>query len=122
MNGQTIALDGFNQLASQPYDPNGRLVRDGYAYDIRNRLIAAASEPYTYDVIGCRLTKGSTSYLYLGDEEIGSYEDGLCKELQVPELNRAAAIEKDFAISAMASSSWQREPEFPMDLLFKIIE
>ena len=94
MNGQAVSLDAFNQIASLTYDANGRLVRDGYAYDIRNRLIAAGGERYTYDVIGRRLTKGSTSFLYLGDEEIGSYQDGCCQELQIPGLNRAAAIEK----------------------------
>jgi len=71
-------------------------LRDGYAHDIRNRLIAIPGEKLSYDVIGRRLTKGSTSHLYLGDEEIGSYENGCSKELQVPGLGRAAAIEYVF--------------------------
>ncbi len=94
MNGKAIAIDALNQMPTQSYDANGRLLRDGYAYDIRNRLIATPNERLSYDVIGRRLTKGSTSYLYLGDEEIGSYADGLCQELQIPGLKRAAAIEK----------------------------
>ncbi len=95
MNGQAILLDAFHQIASLPYDANGRLLRDGYAYDLCNRLIATPGERLSYDVIGRCLTKGSTSYLYLGDEEIGSYKNGRCQELQIPGLNRAAAIEKD---------------------------
>ncbi len=49
-----------------------------------------------FDSFGRRLTHGDASYVYLGNEEIGSFENGHPKELRIPgAFRRAIAIEID---------------------------
>jgi RHS repeat-associated protein len=40
-------------------------------------------ETFTYDALGRRLQCGNTSYLYIGDEEIGAFENNRPKELKI---------------------------------------
>jgi RHS repeat-associated protein len=94
-NGRHIQIDEQNQIVGVDYDSCGNLLREGFLYDEKNQLIEAGGKSYAYDSYGRRIQKESTSYLYLGYEEIGSFENGQCKTLQIPGLGGAIAIEID---------------------------
>lgn len=54
------------------------------------------NSPDLFDSFGRRLTHENASYVYLGKEEIGSFENGQPKELRIPgAFRRAIAIEID---------------------------
>ncbi len=84
------------------YDSNGNATLAGFTFDEFDQLVVANGETILYDGLGRRLQKGSTSYLYFGDEEAGAYEQGEPKELQVPGIAAPIAIEID------------RQPYFPI--------
>ncbi len=84
------------------YDSNGNATLAGFTFDEFDQLVVANGEAIFYDALGRRLQKGSTSYLYFGDEEAGAYEQGEPKELQVPGIAAPIAIEID------------RQPYFPI--------
>ena len=92
-NGRAIALDTLNQLQEEDYDANGNLLRPGYVYDSFDQLVEAGGERSTYDALGRRILKGNTAYLYVGDEEIGSFENGKFKELKILGEDGIVAIE-----------------------------
>ena len=46
-----------------------------------------------YDALGRRFQKRETSYLYIGNEEIGAFEQGIAKEPKIPGLTAPVAIE-----------------------------
>ncbi len=46
-----------------------------------------------YDALGRRLQKGKIAFLYLGDEEIGAFEEGKAKEIKIIGLKEPIAIE-----------------------------
>ncbi|HAB99785.1 MAG TPA: hypothetical protein DCE71_08195 [Parachlamydiales bacterium] len=58
-------------------------------------MVEAFGKRYSYDLYGRCIRKGGTSYLYLGFEEIASFEEGLCKTLKIPGLGGPVAIEID---------------------------
>jgi RHS repeat-associated protein len=92
-NGHQVMLDTLNQIEGLPCDLNGNLSKEGFVYDEFNQLIEADSEPYVYDALGRRISKGNTTFLYIGDEEIGAYEGTQPKEIKVPGLTDPIAIE-----------------------------
>ena len=53
----------------------------------------AEGEKFTYDALGRRIQKGETSFLYIGNEEIGAFEQGVAKELKILGENTPVAIE-----------------------------
>lgn len=92
-NGQPIAIDGLNQIVGMPYDLNGNLLKPGFVYDAFDQLVEVEGEHFSYDALGRRMQKGQTSFLYIGDEEIGAFEQGVAKELKIPGLASPIAIE-----------------------------
>ncbi len=94
-NGQSNPVNELNELESETYDLNGNLLREGYAYDAHGRLVQANGQTLVYDAIGRRLSKGNTAFLYIRDEEIGSFERGQPKELRISGYRRAISIEMD---------------------------
>jgi len=87
-----IALNG-QSVPAMEYDSEGNLIREGFIYDENNNLIEASGERYTYDALGRRIQKNNTCYLYLGFEEIGSFENGHCRTLKIPGIGGPIAIE-----------------------------
>lgn len=92
-NRDEISVDSLNQLQSEAYDLNGNLVRPGFLYDEFDQLSHAGGEHYVYDALGRRIQKGSVSYFYNGEEEIGSFENGKIKELKVQGIEVPISIE-----------------------------
>jgi RHS repeat-associated core domain len=93
LNGRPIAVDLLNQVEGVGYDLNGNLIRPGFVYDEFDQLVELAGERCIYDALGRRIQKGATSFLYIGDEEIGAFENGEFKELKIPGLLAPVAIE-----------------------------
>ena len=94
-NGRTQPVDATGRVQGLPYDKNGNLTKASYIFDAFDQLISAEEEDFIYDAVGRRLQKGNTSYLYIDDEEIGSFESGQAKELKVPGNQNIVAIEID---------------------------
>lgn len=92
-NGEKIAIDDLNQLEDAYYDIKGNLIRVGFIFDEFDQLIQAGTKQFTYDALGRRLSSDSTSYFYIEDEEIGSFEEGQIKELKVVGSKAPIAIE-----------------------------
>lgn len=86
---QTAYDDDYNLIHNPPYDERGLI------YDEHNQLVEACQKRYIYDSYGRRTQKDTTSYLYLGFEEIASFENGTCKTLKVPGIGGPIAIEID---------------------------
>src|SRR3989344_2038704 len=92
-NGRTLPVDATGRIQGLPYDKNGNLTKAGFIFDAFDQLIHAEEEDLVYDAIGRRLNKGNTSYLYIDDEEIGSFEEGQAKELKITGNQSIVAIE-----------------------------
>lgn len=92
-NGQVIQIDPINQRTDAAYDLNGNLLRNGFIYDEFDQLVQTGTEHFTYDALGRRLANGSTSYFYIEDEEIGSFQDGQIEELKIGGTKAPIAIE-----------------------------
>ncbi|QZA58587.1 RHS repeat domain-containing protein [Candidatus Rhabdochlamydia porcellionis] len=86
-------VDAINQIQGLPYDANGNLTKPSFCFDVFDQLIQAAGEDFVYDALGRRLQKGHTSYLYIDDEEIGSFEAFQPQELKIPGYQNIVAIE-----------------------------
>lgn len=95
LNDKPIEVDSLNQVEGLTYDLNGNLMRPGFVYDEFGQLIEADGEKFTYDAVGRRIQKGTTSFLYVGDEEIGAFDNGKFKELKILGRNAPVAIEID---------------------------
>ena len=93
LNGQSMTVDALNQIEGLSYDLNGNFVRPGFVYDEFDQLIESGGEISVYDALGRRLQRGQTAFLYIGDEEIGAFENGEPKELKIPGLSTPVAIE-----------------------------
>jgi len=94
-NGERIVIGPLNQIKQASYDLNGNLLRLGFTYDEFDQLIQAGGENCVYDALGRRIRKGSTSYLYIGNEEIGAFEEGKPKELKILGATTPIAIEME---------------------------
>ncbi len=92
-NGRPQPVDWAGQMQGLPYDKNGNLVKSGFIFDAFDQLISAEKEDFIYDAVGRRLQKDNTSYLYIDDEEIGSFESGKAKELKILGHQNIVAIE-----------------------------
>ncbi len=90
INGQTVTVDSLNQIAGVSYDLNGNLLKPGFVYDEFGQLAKVGEEEFTYDALGRRIQRGTALFLYIGDEEIGSFEKGHCKELKIPGIQPIA--------------------------------
>ncbi len=95
LNGWSITIEEQNKLAGCNYDSRGNLLKEGFVYDDNNQLIKAGGEDYSYDSYGRLIQKGNTSYLYLGCDEIASFENKQCKTLKIPGIGGPVAIEID---------------------------
>lgn len=93
LNNEPIFVDDENRIFSLYYDEHNNCLKDTFVYNDQNQLISAYGETYLYDKKGRRIQKGSTTYLYLGFDEIASFENGRLKTLKVPALGGALAIE-----------------------------
>ena len=93
LNNQSIEVDSLNQVEGLQHDLNGNLIKPGFVYDEFDQLIEAEGERFIYDALGRRIQKGKTAFLYIGDEEIGAFEQGLAKELKILGKNTPVAIE-----------------------------
>ncbi|HAB98353.1 MAG TPA: hypothetical protein DCE71_00855, partial [Parachlamydiales bacterium] len=93
LNGKSLAIDPLNQVEGLAYDLNGNLSRPGFVYDEFDQLVESAGGKSTYDALGRRIQKGATSFLYIGDEEIGAFENEEFRELKIPGLTVPVAIE-----------------------------
>jgi len=81
-----------NCPVSKPaFDKNGNVFKPGFIYDEFDQLIVANGQTFTYDALSRRLKKGDTTFCYIGNEEIASFETGTCKELNI----HGVAIEID---------------------------
>lgn len=92
-NGKEARIDELNQIEGLVFNENGCLVHEGFAYDPFDQLTQANGEKISYDALGRRLQKGTTSYLYFGEEEVGAFEKGKVKELKIPGLLAPIALE-----------------------------
>ncbi|MDX8431203.1 MAG: RHS repeat-associated core domain-containing protein [Candidatus Algichlamydia australiensis] len=102
--------DQLNQLhatatAAYTYDANGNPIsKNGitFEYDSLDRLTRVTTPTeiynYTYDYFHRRLIKNTTHYLFDGDNEIGSIQDGEIQELRILGLGRGAEIGAAIAI------------------------
>jgi len=93
LNGRSMTVDALNQIEGLEYDLNGNLIRSGFVYDEFDQLVESGGEISVYDALGRRLQRGLTAFLYIGDEEIGAFENGEPKELKIPGLAAPVAIE-----------------------------
>ncbi len=93
LNNESIEVDLLDQVEGLQYDLNGNLIKPGFVYDEFDQLIEAAGERFTYDALGRRIQKGKTAFLYIGEEEIGTFEQGVAKELKILGKNTPVAIE-----------------------------
>lgn len=110
-DGEQVAHNGLNQIISSNtdqfiYDLNGNLSewtgksKVRYRYDALDRLIALESDgkttTYHYDSFGRRLTKtgeeGAVLFAYFGQEEIGLWKEGVCKELRLLGKNKRSPM------------------------------
>lgn len=92
-NGGWLKNNELNEISDLSYNENGCLIQGGFQFDEFDQLIQAKGEEISYDALGRRLQKGTTSYLYLGDEEVGAFEKGKAKELKIPGLVVPIALE-----------------------------
>ena len=93
LNGSCMKVDEHNQVIGLAYDSQGNLLKEDFVYDEKNQLVKAGGKSYVYDSYGRRIGKNTASYLYLGFEEIASFENGQCKTLKIPGIGGAIAIE-----------------------------
>jgi RHS repeat-associated protein len=93
LDEQQFEINENNQIQGLQYDSRGNLVKEGFLYDDQSRLIEAQGEHYAYDPYGRRVQKDNVQYLYLGCEEIASFENGQCKTLKIPGIGGPIAIE-----------------------------
>jgi RHS repeat-associated protein len=75
------------------FDVNGNVKKPGFIYDAFAQLVEANGSVNTYDALGRRLKQDGITYLYIGDEEIGSYQDGKAKELKILGSSNPISIE-----------------------------
>ena len=94
-NGDWSGIDELNQLEGLIFNENGCLVQEGFIFDEFDQLIQANGEKIIYDALGRRIQKGNASYLYFGDEEVGSFERGKPKELKISGSLAPVALEID---------------------------
>ncbi len=87
--GTDYNIEELNEKSFCPHQTND------FQYDKNSQLVEAFGKRYSYDLYGRCIRKGGTSYLYLGFEEIASFEEGLCKTLKIPGLGGPVAIEID---------------------------
>lgn len=92
--GRACFYNALHQDTSLKYDLNGNLVSNGeeeYHYDALDRLIKYKRPDmtieYVYDAYGRRIADSNTTYLYQGDQEIGT-----AKELRILGLNQGAEL------------------------------
>ena len=95
LNGSHIQINKENQITGLKYDNRGNLLKKGFVYDEKNQLVKTEKNSYVYDNYGRRIVKDTESYLYLGFEEIASFEAGKCKTLKIPGIGGAVSIEID---------------------------
>ena len=93
LNGEPLVINSLNQIEGLNYNLNGNLIKPGFIYDAFDQLIQSDGEICHYDALGRRFQKGETSYLYIGNEEIGAFEQGIAKEPKIPGLTAPVAIE-----------------------------
>ena len=93
LNDRSIEVDEQNKVINHEYDLNGNLLKRNLTFGENNQISTSCGECYFYDVHGRLVQKGSTYYLYLGCEEIASFENGQCKTLKVPGIGGPIAIE-----------------------------
>lgn len=93
LNNESIQFDVLGQIEGVQYDLNGNLIRPGFIYNEFDELVEVDGERFTYDALGRRIQKGVTSFLYIGDEEIGAFENGESKELKIVRESVPIAIE-----------------------------
>ncbi len=107
-------INSLNQLLktfdkTYTYDKNGNRTSDEkkkYTYDALDRLNSVISNDektlYTYDSFNRRLTKihngNVTHYLYFGQNEVGSFENGILKEFRTLGTGKGAEIGATIAI------------------------
>ena len=107
INSLNQLLKTFDQTYS--YDKNGNRTVDGnkkYSYDALDRLNSVTSNDeetlYTYDSFNRRLTKAhngnKTHFLYFGQNEVGSIENGILKEFRTLGTGKGAEIGATIAI------------------------
>lgn len=92
-NGRLQSIDEAGQIQGLPYDANGNLLKSGFIFDAFDQLFSSEGEDFVYDALGRRLQKGNISYLYIDEEEIGSFESGKAKELKILGHQNIVAIE-----------------------------
>ncbi len=94
-NGKPQSVDTIGQVEGFAYDKNGNLTKSGFLFDAFDQLVRIEGENLVYDALGRRLQKGGTAYLYIDDEEMGSFEEGRPKELKIPGNLSIVAIEME---------------------------
>lgn len=103
-NGEMHHYNALNQLLKKGekellYDMSGNLIRNGpyeYAYDALDRLIKVSGNGtvamYSYDAFNRRIAKTVNGeeelFLYQGQDEIGSWKNGICQEIRLPGKNK----------------------------------
>lgn len=91
------------------YDKSGNRIADGqckYSYDALDRLTSVISDTqvftYTYDSFNRRLSKSTnnqkTDFLYFGQNEVGSYVNGILKEFRALGTGKGAEIGASIAL------------------------
>lgn len=97
---KSYAYDSQSQLVSET--PNGFTAKYDDIFnciELNGQSVSLQDPPVNndmFDASGRRLTHGDTSYLYLGNEEIGAYENGKMKEMRIlGGFRRAVGIEID---------------------------
>lgn len=93
LNNQSIEVDSLNQIEGLQYDLNGNFLKPGFLYDEFDQLIEVEGQKFTYDALGRRIQKGQIAFLYIDNEEIGAFEQGVAKELKISGIRDPIAIE-----------------------------
>lgn len=107
INSLNQLLKTFDQTYG--YDNNGNRTSDdqnNYTYDALDRLTSVSSNNkeiiYTYDSFNRRLSKidngNTTHFLYFGQNEVGSIENGILKEFRTLGTGKGAEIGATIAI------------------------
>ena len=102
------AFNALNQILAQEdihfeYEPNGNCIRkvengseSTYTYDALDRLIRTTANGITttfaYDAFNRRLTKNDLLYIYIGENEVGSFNNSQIQELRILGLGLGAEI------------------------------
>lgn len=97
---ETYEIDHLLQMPSHfTYDLNGNPIQQGetqYVYDALDRLVQvktpAQTIQYGYDADHRRISKNGVYFLYDGQNEIGSMESGVIKELRILGRTQTAEI------------------------------